>query len=397
MRKIFEVYIAKADAPAENETFAELSLPAMPYGLFDAMDKARIGEGGELYFEIENYDAFEFLAPLLSEQGNLLELNALAQKLSELDDRQSTSFEGLVIVEIQKEEGPIPMPRLIDLAHSADCCYVVDEALNAAQLCRFYAKNGFVPEVESLPENIFKLLDFEAIGREARQAEGGVFTEHGYVVQHTELTLAFQNKNMTLRTPDYQILLGIPADGIQDPSRDSVCTDILSLPGYQAIYGTRIKELAVTASEQRRLRCLDCRIPGLAGAVENAGLQEINSFAELLQGMGDKQMLAYKAILDAVGCASLDAAVTLAGHLDEFVLSPHINSARELAVEQLRFMMSDEDAQLLAKHTDLHGYGKEILDCGCAAISPYGMVERSGHQPLHTPLEQPEQGGMEMK
>ena len=51
-----------------------------------------------------------------------------------------------------------------------------------------HAENGFVEGVDDLPDRLFELIDFEKIGREARLAEGGVFTEDsGYVVRHQEL------------------------------------------------------------------------------------------------------------------------------------------------------------------------------------------------------------------
>ena len=67
------------------------------------------------------------------------------------------------------------------------------DALNDRQLGRFYAENGFVPEVENLSDEAFNLLDFEQIGRKMRKGEDGTFVERsidgpgGYVVRHSEL------------------------------------------------------------------------------------------------------------------------------------------------------------------------------------------------------------------
>ena len=42
-----------------------------------------------------------------------------------------------------------------------------------------------------LPEEVYKILDYEAIGRKARMEEGGVFTSAGYVVQHSDLDVSY--------------------------------------------------------------------------------------------------------------------------------------------------------------------------------------------------------------
>lgn len=57
---------------------------------------------------------------------------------------------------------------------------VVSDVFDDEQLGRFYAGNGFMPEYETLPDKIYEHLDFAKIGREARESEGGVFTQRGY-------------------------------------------------------------------------------------------------------------------------------------------------------------------------------------------------------------------------
>jgi hypothetical protein len=370
LNEIMDVYIAKANAP-ESEACATLTLPAMPFEFFDALDKARVQQGDELYFEVSEYHDFEFMEPYISDADNLVELNALCQKLSELDERQSAVFEGLLKMEVSKKAGSISLGKLIDLAYSADCCHVVDTALNDSQLGRFYAENGFVPEIDNLSDRLFDLLDFERIGRELRQGEGGVFTEHGYVVQHSGLNEVYENMDFHIRTPEYQILLEL-ADGSR--------------------VGLPCAELPDTAHHA----CVDCRIPQLIAAIDVADIQSVNDFAEMLQGMGDKPVRKYKAILHAVGCNALEEAVKIAAHTDEFTFEENISSFRELAMDELKFTMRDEDAELLAQHTNMHSYGMALQKRDNSVISQYGLVERGDNQPIQTPLEGQKQHGMEM-
>ena len=75
-KKIFHVYLAKESVP-NNESYAKLDLPASPWEVVDALDKVRLNEGEQLYMEIEDYFAFEYLSP---------HLDGLAISLNELND-----------------------------------------------------------------------------------------------------------------------------------------------------------------------------------------------------------------------------------------------------------------------------------------------------------------------
>lgn len=63
-KKVFAVYLAKEDVP-NSEAYATLELPASPWELWDAMEKVRLKDGEALYMEIDDYYAFEYLAPHL--------------------------------------------------------------------------------------------------------------------------------------------------------------------------------------------------------------------------------------------------------------------------------------------------------------------------------------------
>ena len=365
------VYIAKANAP-ESEADAMLSLPAMPYELFDALDRARVQQGDDLYFQVEKYSVFEYMEPpFITDANNLVELNTLCQKLSELNDQQSTAFEGLIKLEVAKENGPISIGKLIDLACSTDCCHVVGEALNDSQLGRFYAENGFVPELGNLPDKVFDLLDFERIGRELRQGEGGVFTNGGYVVQHSELAAVYKDMTFTIQTPDYQILL-------EDTQGNRIELPRQNLP-----------DVGVYA-------CVDCRIPLLMAAINVADIQDVNAFAETLKDMGDKLMRKYKAVLSAAGCDSLEDAIVLAEHLDEYKFDGKVSSFREVAMAEMHFLMNGVGTGLLSQYVCLTDYGKAVLKKDNAVITPYGHLVREDHQPIQTYLERQTQSGMEM-
>ena len=178
MRSVMRACIGSNRAP--DGRYAEIDLPASPYRLLNALDEIGIKSTKEIvYQEILNYGSFGYLEPHFDEYTMLEELNTLAQKLAVFDRVDSIAFEGLVKMAEQKPE-PFGVKELINFAHSTESCHVVSDVFDDEQLGRFYAGNGFMPEYETLPDKIYEHLDFAKIGREARESEGGVFTQRGY-------------------------------------------------------------------------------------------------------------------------------------------------------------------------------------------------------------------------
>ena len=95
-KKVFAMYLAKEGNP-NSDAYAKLDLPASPWEVVDALDKVRLNEGEQLYMEIEDYYAFEYLAPDLDGlEISLNELNDLAALLSALDEVQEVVLDGFL-------------------------------------------------------------------------------------------------------------------------------------------------------------------------------------------------------------------------------------------------------------------------------------------------------------
>ena len=390
MRSIFQVYAAAKDS--HDGRSATLCLPATPYELLDVLDKTRVKDMGELYVQIEEYHRFPQLAPLLEGEADLCQLNALAQKLSKLDDWQSISFEGLVNMEVEKRE-PFGIPQLIDLAYSADCCYVAVDVEDDAALGKFYAENGFVPKVENLPDEVFELLDFQKIGRDCRTGECGVFTSGGYVVQHTELAEAYKDMDLTLKTPDYTILLEISKGHFNDPAYDSEKTIRLPLPAEPAAMDAAMDAVGASDWREAGFRCLDCRVPSLISHIdEGENIAHINRLAQKLQAMDEKVLTKFKAVLEATEDFSVLGATHTADALDEYLFTPQYASPEDMARDFLESSVGEAGMSTLLPHINLYAYGRALMEEQECALTEYGLISREDGESL----KPAEQSGMEM-
>ena len=247
-------------ASSIDEAIAELTLPAMPWALKDAIERAHLDDGEPMYIDLADYTDFPYLEPYLEDANDLYALNALTEKLAALEPWQMDALEGLVLMEKEKHE-PFGLPRIFDLAASAGECQVLYEATSDEVLGRFYVDNGFVPETEDLPEALYALLDYAKIGEKMREGEGGVFLRYGsgYVTQVGDLKEEFKFLDLTPKVPGYSALLEV---AVPDTDRK----EMLSLPCGREGLDSLLDRLEVNGWSKLTWRCADCRVPDLRDA-----------------------------------------------------------------------------------------------------------------------------------
>lgn len=365
-KAVFQVYLANDSANEGRST--SVVLPASPYMLLDALEQVPLKEGDNLLVEIEEYFDFGFLAPHFEEGTSLEDLNALASRLACMESYDRLAFEGLITMEVEKRK-PFGVSRMIDLAYSTDCCHVVSDVHTDKELGRFYAGNGFIPKLESLPDDIFELLDFERIGREAREGECGVFTSTGYVLQDEDLNEIYGSLDKTLRKPDYTFRLAL----ISAMDGQAVTLD---LPATQKQLDLTLMEIDLDSWENVRIHSYDGPLWGLnINATYQGGIDRLNRLAKVVKEFDESGMLQrYKAILEAEQCANVRTALKLAEQVEDYSFTHDILTPEDMGREEIRTVTSGKDATLLLRHVNLYSYGKELLDMAEGKLTSYGLI-----------------------
>ena len=367
MRKVFDVELG-----AQSSYCTELTLPATPWSMQDALEKLALKEGEVPRWEILRTHSCDKLYPYLDQVGTLFELNTLCQQLSLLDEQQTAIVEGLIKAEFNQETRPVPLPQIIDMAYSTDRCHLLDDITTDAQLGRFCAENSFVPEADDLSDEEFELLDFTRIGLEFRQNEGGVFTSGGYVQKHDELRQVSKDMDFTPVKPDYAILV----------QTASGCEVKLPLPLGEAV-----------ADEP--VLCVDCAAPALTGL--SGTMRTMDQLAHQLTYLTVNGGLPkYKAVLDATGCDEVNWALDLADQLDQYSLSPELREMDEVAGARLDQLLPDDVFKALLPHVQLYAFGKALVQAQGSELTEYGLIERVDGGPIQTEHQAPVQGRLEM-
>ena len=382
-KTVFSVYLGNPD----NDNGTTLDLPAKPWAMMDALEKLRLREGQEPYWQVEDLGRYDFLESHLDKCG-LYQFNALAEQLSTFNAADAVAFEGLVEMESDKlhqENGSeLTIQRLLDLAYSVDCCHVVPEVRDDTALGRFYVENDFLPELEKVPDKVLELLDYEKIGRQVCQNECGTITPHGYVERHSELKQAPVDLGKPPRKPAYMMRF-LCSNEHQTVS--------LNLPASQPELNTVLTRLDLDNWQEVHLECEDTAVPEMWSFTDLAydGMEQLNRFARCLEELDmNGELVKFKAIAQQLALIRLEEAIALTGHLDEYSFEPEIHSPRELARDELGVIAGEKEVKLILPHLDLDAYGRDVMQRDNGALGDYGYLARLDGQPIQAPRQEME-------
>lgn len=389
-----------------SETSASLSLPATPYELTDALDRARIIDERVIYsMEIMKCNP-NYLPRFISPSTNLYELNYLAQRLATLSEWELDCFEGMLIMDAtQTSYAPIPVDRLINITNSMEHCQVVYEAADDISLGKFYADNDFVPQLENLPQNVYEWLDFDKIGKEMREGEGGAFTTHGYVVQNGEIIQGYQSGDAIPRQkPEYTVLLQVTKGYFNDPDYDNDLSTLLRLPASDKELSHAVEEVGAASPEECAFTAVDCIIPRLTEkitdeleATNGDCYGVVNELAGQLSRLNREGGISIcKAMLtEAPEDITLEEALDFAYQTDEFLLLRETATPTDYARMELAKCSIPLREELFAG-AELNHYGEKLMEHNKAVPTEYGILISRNGQTVQQCLNRPVQG-MEMR
>ena len=331
----------------------ELTFPVSQYEMMDAFEQIHTKSPGDVYWQVDEFYCFDYLAPHLDESMSIFEFNSLTEQLSKLDERQETAMNGLLQMQVNKHirenNGPITTQELMMLASNVDHCQVLADVHSNEDLGKFYVENGFREDLDALPDSVYALLDYAKIGKQMSEDESGVFTPHGYVVRTEELQ----------PLPDHE------------PQREISYMIRLTLMNHENEQRTSVLDLPTT--EQRLLEVQ----------------KELAQSLQELKASG--QLAKFKAVVSATQCETLDDVFDRIEKLPQYCFETKIRDKDALVRDELEFVLGGKDADLIYKHLNREAYAEDVLKQYGAEITPYGMVNREDFGPLLEPIPEQQQ------
>ena len=387
MRKVCEVYLVSSTA--SDERGVELTFPVSQYEMMDAFEQIYTKAPGDVYWQVDEFYCFYYLAPHLDESMSIFEFNSLTEQLSMLDGYQETALEGLLQMQVnkhmQENSGPITAQKLMMLAHNVDHCHVLADVHTDTELGKFCADNDFLPELTALPDSVYALLDYAKIGKQMRESEAGVFTPHGYVVRTEELQPLPEHEPQ--REISYMIRLTLMNH--ENEQR----TAVLDLPATEQRMQEVQEELDAPEWYDAQFTGCDAIVPQLNAMLTDVeDLPRINELAHsLLKLKASGQLTKFKAVVSATQCETLDDVFDRIEKLPQYCFETKIRDKDALVRDELEFVLGGRDADLIYKHLNREAYAEDVLKQYGAELTPYGMVNREDFGPLHEPIPEQQQ------
>ena len=385
MRKVCEIYLVSS--ASSDERGVELTFPVSQYEMMDAFEQIRTKSPGDVYWQVDEFYCFDYLAPHLDESMSIFEFNSLTEQLSKLDGYQETALEGLLQMQVdkhmQESSGIITVPELMMLASNVDRCHVLADVHTNEDLGKFYADNDFLPELNDLPDSVYNLLDYAKIGKQMREDESGVFTPHGYVVRTEELQPLPDHEPQ--RDINYMIRLTLMNHENEQK------TAVLDLPATEQRLLEVQEELDAPEWYDAQFTGCDAIVPQLNAMLTDVeDLPRINELAQFLQELKvSGQLTKFKAVVSATQCETLDDVFDRIEKLPQYCFETKIRDKDALVRDELEFVLGGKDADLIYKHLNREAYAEDVLKQYGAELTAYGMVNRADFGPLNEPI--PEQ------
>lgn len=248
----------------------------------------------------------------------------------------------------------------------------------------------------------------ELLGEQHQEDHGGVFTDFGYAELGGEIKDIYvcqSNETACFHRSDAPVMLEVRKGFFNDPSYDNDKTAVLNLPAADAGIWRAVEKVDAASVDECAFRCVDCLIPFLRDAINNAiddedGIEQADEFAKRLAQIErewpESDMVKYKALLSVVDHPSLQDATRLMGEIDQYELRPEVAQTWGYAEMMFREKYSALPEELF-QTPQAAQIGQKMLDDRLGVITEYGLIRRKDGQPL--PVFQPEQEigqGLEM-
>ena len=407
-KKIFEVEISNGSSEG-YQTSAVLTMPCTQAELRDALQKARVQDVKTCENELTRIRYPGITANMIGRNVDLLELNLLAVRLTVLSEDDRMGLEGLLQIEQENHTTPFPLARLINLTFNADICLLAPQVSNPKELgALLYEGEMLSDEAMALVDTMDEDSDFrerllELLGEQHQEEHGGVFTSRGYAEPGGDFKEVYRKGEMfCFSRPSAPVVLEVSKGFFSDPSYDNDKTAILNLPASDADIWRAAGEVDAASLEECAFRCIDCEIPALRDAVDNAIDQEggIDMASEFAKALAQKQRaweetdwIKYKALLSVAGHPSLQDALQLMHGLDDYDLRPDVAATWDYAAVVLREKYLDLPEELF-QTPQAAQVGQRMLEENHAAITDYGLLRRKDNGQLpafQEPSQEPQE------
>ncbi len=356
---------------------AELQLPATANEIKDAFQRARITGKGQDYSILRCVMYEEDILTKCQEKAlELKKLNYLAKVMSRFSNHEHELFKGIMKT-IKNEEFSIN--KLINGAYNLDGCFIIDGVKNDEQLGKIYADNGWIDWLEGVDKRIWRYMNYEALGRDIREADNGIYTDDGYFVKSKGTqNVVYNGKSFpeSFAEDRYIFKLQIANKGKVD-DEETIIQDWLTLPASQEDMSAFLQSIGAESLSDCTLiavKSMERHIPMCIKSLSQ--FEMLNALALRMSDMDRKgELVKFKAMLSIANIQSLEDVHILMNEINKYKLSPEPSSVIEYAKAQFQNGYADKLPQDIIKHFNFVTYSETLPNRDWLRVTEYGMLE----------------------
>lgn len=403
MKRMEVNIVADCQGRSRGYRKADLELPASPYEIEDALQRAHVPENGRYGVEGTG-DWPDFLwealwggGPLSG--GNALkELNFLADAVGRMDGIQIGAYEGAIRLCMEgKGKKTAALKELINLAFCLDDYEFHPGVTDDRILGKACMEGGMLDLVDDLPDDVAGLIDPAKVGALMRRSDHGAFTRRGYVYRSSHACREiYDGENLPACGESHSGLLSLRIEKADAPDRDSGVW--LELPAD----GEALRWALLSIGEESFDSCWIAEAKSIIPVFQyqlagDEDIGKLNTLAGRLQELlreppGSLMFVKYKAVLELEQYPGLDMALDIAANLGCYDFRPDIVSTEAYGESLLQSAGIDTDDPAFSRF-DFNAYGGRQLEKAGFVFTPYGAILRNGQGFVHEYTGQAQEQG----
>lgn len=413
-----KIEICSVSRDTKEYIYTTLILPATDSEIEDAMQKARITEQYNDYFDVGIIEC-----PLLPEiehtrldSPTINELNFFASRISNLSDWELAAAGALYRNMVEQSEGSsdsISMTDLINMTYGLDSVPVMNGIGYDGQLGEYIIDNSVEEYIKELSDEALSCLDAEQVGKKYREKEKGEYMDGFYVgVGQYKNPKIYDGKhlppeeNPELGEGVFRLLVAKAPE--ENPEEVIDNAKWLALPVDKA----KADELAKSLGEKRIEDCVyfDMRT-GIPKADElmftdMGQFDKLNELSKQYSAFPEAHKICFKAVLEKESPQTLDDVLEIAKNEDKYYLARNVVNAQEFAQMYLKYHLPAGFDYKFINELEVTGFADKLLSRLGAEVTNYGIISGKGRSlleivPYDAPVREIQQeneqmGGMEM-
>lgn len=358
----------------DSDRYEYITFPVNRYSFNDQLDRAGIfGEYAAEISELENETGLKNIK--LSDEPTVDELNFLAKRLEEVctDKCMALAYNAV-----------ISQYNSVSIAEAINCTYGLDTVpvypcKNAEEYGAVVLENDFLEELNEIPDELYRLLDNEKVGKLMQEREKGVFIDGYYAIASSYEPQLVYDDVLPEPMDEWLFKLEVTVMDGDDPDEDVLET--LTLPAGEE----RIKELedkfGKPASEWVWLSLKSELCVFDSDSMENAdSVEQLNKLAVTFSEMSRSEMVKFKAVLEMEQPESVSEAIEISMSLDDYEFDPSTIDLKDYGEKYLSEMLPpDFDLTVLSDGVTAY-LGRNISEKNGSQMTEYGILSSAGGQ-----------------